>query len=128
MPASSSFLRRMLLLDALVSGAAGLLMAVGAGALQEWLGLPAWLLRFAGWCLVPFAGLLVVLARSQSLPPAAVVTVIVLNGLWVVGSVVLLLAGAIQPNVLGYAFVLGQAVAVAVLAEMETVGLRRAAS
>ena len=123
MPANS-FLRRILLLDALASGATGLLMALAAAPLQDWLGVPAMLLSAAGWCLILFAGLLVVLARSQSLPSGAVVAVIVLNGLWVVGSVVVLLAGLIQPSALGYAFVLGQAIAVALLAEMETVGLR----
>jgi hypothetical protein len=123
---ASSFLRRILLLDALASGGTGLLMALFAVPLQDWLGVPAPLLRYAGWCLVPFAGLLVLLARSQDLAPGAVVAVIVLNALWVVGSVVVLLAGVIQPSALGYAFVLGQAVAVALLAEMETIGLRKA--
>jgi hypothetical protein len=127
MPASS-FLRRILLLDALASGGTGLLMALFAQPLQDWLGVPAALLRYAGWCLVPFAGLLLLLARSQRLAPGAVVAVIVLNGLWVVGSVVVLLAGVVvQPSALGHAFVLGQAVAVAVLAEMETIALRSSA-
>jgi hypothetical protein len=126
MPAKS-FLRRILVLDALVSGAAGLLMALAAAPLQEWLGVPAGLLWYAGLLLLPWAALLALLARSQSLPSGAVVAVIVLNGLWVAGSIVVLLAGTIQPNALGYAFVLVQAAAVAVLAELETVGLRRVA-
>jgi len=125
MPANS-FLRRILVLDALASGGTGLLMALAAAPLEDWLGVPATLLRYAGWCLIPFAGLLVLLARSQALPAGAVVGVIVLNGLWVVGSIVVLLAEVIQPSALGYAFVVGQAVVVALLAEMETVGLRRA--
>ena len=123
---TTSFLRRILLLDAAVSGAAGLAMGIGAGALEEWLGVPATLLRYAGWSLLPFAGLLVALARSEALPRAAVVGVIVLNGAWVVASVVVLVGGGFRPNVLGYVFVLGQAGAVAVLAEMEAVGLRKA--
>jgi hypothetical protein len=121
------FLRQILLVDAVVSGAAGLLMGLGATALQEWLGMPAALLRYAGWSLVPFAVGLVLLARREALPRGAVVAVIALNVAWVLASVAVLFARAIQPSALGYAFVIGQAVAVAVLAEMETVGLRRAA-
>ena len=125
-PVRSSFLRRILLIDAAVSGAAGLVMALGAEPLERWLAVPAPLLRYAGWPLLPFAAALVYLARRPALPRGAVVTVIALNGAWVAASVLVLAAGAIQPAPLGYAFVVGQAVAVAALAEMETVGLRKA--
>jgi hypothetical protein len=123
---TTSFLRRILLLDAAISGAAGLVMGIGAGALEGWLGVPATLLRYAGWSLLPFAWLLVTLARRDALPRGAVVAVIVANAAWVVASVVVLIVGGFRPNVMGYVFVLGQAVAVAVLAEMEAMGLRSA--
>ncbi len=55
----------------------------------------------------------------------SVVAVIALNAGWVAASLLLLLAGWVEPNGLGYAFILGQAGAVAVLAEMQYVGLRR---
>jgi hypothetical protein len=45
--------------------------------------------------------------------------------LWVAGSVLLLVSGRFEPNALGFAFVLGQAAAVAVFAEMQYVGLRK---
>ena len=119
----SPFLRRVLLADAVMSGAAGLLMLLGAGLLTEMLDLPAALLRTAGLILLPYAAFVVYVAnRSQR---AMVWAVILINALWTIDSVVLLLSGWVAPNALGYAFVLVQAVAVAVFAELEYVGLRR---
>jgi len=54
--------------------------------------------------------------------------VIAINAAWVAGSVLLLLSGRIEPNILGYAFILGQALAVAGFAEMQYVGLRKSAA
>jgi hypothetical protein len=45
--------------------------------------------------------------------------------LWALDSVLLLVSGWIEPTVLGEMFVLGQALIVAVLAELEFLGLRR---
>jgi hypothetical protein len=120
---TSSFRRRILVADALASGATGLLMAFGAGTLQDLLGLPGELLRGAGWSLLPFAALLALLSRHGTLPRAAVVAVIAVNAAWVAGSFLLLVAGGLAPSALGYAFVVGQALTVALLAEMEYVGL-----
>jgi hypothetical protein len=47
-----------------------------------------------------------------------------MNAAWVAASARALLLGWIQPNGLGYAFVIGQAAAVAVLAGMQYAGLR----
>jgi hypothetical protein len=88
--------------------------------------LPAPLLRFAGWSLVPYAAALVFVAGRATPSRGAVVAVIALNAAWVAASLLVLAAGALRPGPLGYAFVIAQAVAVALLAEMETVGLRRA--
>lgn len=119
----SPFLRRVLLADAVMSGAAGLLMVLGAGLLPELLDLPAALLRTAGVILLPYAAFVVYVANRSQRP--MVWAVILINALWTIDSVVLLLSGWIAPNALGYAFVLAQAVAVAVFAEFEYVGLRR---
>lgn len=121
----SPFLRRVLLADTLVSGATGLLMLLGAGLLTDMLDLPTALLRTAGLILLPYA-LFVIYVATRSSQPAAVWAVIVINALWAVDSIVLLLSGWVTPNALGYAFVLVQAVAVAVFAELQYVGLRRA--
>ena len=105
--------------------AAGLLMLIGSTSLAEFLGLPDGLLRYAGASLLPFALLLVYLTSRESLPPAAVWTVIVLNALWTVDSFLVIATGWITPSPLGYAFVTAQALGVAMFAGLEYVGLRK---
>ena len=121
-----TFLRRVLIADAIASAATGLLMLFGAVPLEQWLAIPAGLLRVAGASLIPFAALVAWLALRETVSRAGVWTVIALNVIWVVDSVALLFTGWVQPAMLGYAFVLLQAAAVAVLAELEYMGLRRA--
>lgn len=125
---NSTFLRRVLLLDAATCVATGLLSIVGAGVLEQFLGLPAGLLRYAGLSLLPFAALLVYLATRESPSPPAVWAVIALNALWTADSFLLLLTGWVAPTELGYAFVVVQALGVAALAGLEYFGLRRAAA
>ena len=126
MKSNTTFLRRVLIADAAASAATGLLMLLAAGPLEQWLAIPAGLLRAAGASLIPFAALVAWLALRETVSRAGVWTLIALNVLWVVDSVALLFTGWVQPAMLGYAFVLAQAAAVAVLAELEYVGLRRA--
>ena len=121
------FLRRVLLADALISGAAGLLMAVGAGFLAILLNLPEALLREAGLVLVPYAVFVAYVATRAQLKRPLVWAIIVANALWALDSVVLLLSGWVAPNALGYAFVIVQSVAVAVIAELQYTGMRRQA-
>jgi hypothetical protein len=45
--------------------------------------------------------------------------------LWVVGSVALLISGLVAPTMLGTAFVIAQALIVAILAELQLLGLKR---
>jgi hypothetical protein len=123
---NASFLRRALVADAVISGSTGLLMLAGAGFLETWLGVPAALLRYAGLVLLPFAGLVGVLSRSERPSRTAVWLVIGLNAAWVAGSVLLLVSGQLSPSALGTAFILVQALAVAVFAEMQYMGLRKA--
>ena len=122
---TSPFLRRVLLADAVTSGATGLLMMLGASLLAELLGMPAALLDYAGLVLLPFAALVAYLATRESLWRPAVWAVIACNALWAADSVLLLLTGWIEANKLGVAFVIAQALVVAVFAELEYVGLRR---
>jgi hypothetical protein len=122
---NSPFLRRALLLDAVATGATGLLMLAAAGILQELLQVPGSLLREAGIILLPFAAVVLYLGTRERPSERAVATVIVINVLWVLASFGLLVSGAISPNILGYGFIVMQAVAVAVFAELQYVGLRR---
>ena len=123
--AHSVFVRRVLVADAVISGATGLLMFTASGVLEGWLGVPSALLRYAGISLLPFALVVAYLARRQDLSTAGVWAVIAANALWALDSVALLFTGWIEPTMLGYAFIAFQAVVVALLAELQFVGIRR---
>lgn len=123
---NSPFLRRALIADGVISGATGLLMLVAAGPLAGLLGVPADLLRAAGGSLLPFAGLLLYLSRRNTLSQASVWVVIAINAAWVAASAGLLVSGWIEPSGLGNAFIIVQAIAVALFAETQYVGLRQA--
>ena len=124
----TTFLRGVLAVDALSCAAMGLGLAAGANIVAGITALPVDLLRYAGIALIPCAAYLAFIASRESLPRLAVWAVIVLNGLWVVESLVTLMSSAVAPNALGYAFVIVQAAFVAVLAELEYVGLKRSES
>ena len=122
---SSMFLRRALLADALVSGATGLMMLLGAGLTHGLLGLPEGLLREAGIVLLPYAAIVGYVGTRERFPVPAVWGVIACNIVWAAGSILLLVSGLVAPKLLGYTFVVAQAVVVALFAELQYVGLRR---
>jgi hypothetical protein len=123
----SNLLRFALIADAVASGATGLLMLGGAGFLAGLLGLPTELLRYAGLALLAFVVFVGFVGTRAEISRTAAALIVVINAAWVVGSVLLLLSGWVAPTTLGYAFVLAQAAAVAVLAELQWIGLRRQA-
>ncbi|GAB3541720.1 hypothetical protein GCM10027343_12610 [Noviherbaspirillum agri] len=125
---SPSFLRRVLLVDALASAATGLLMALGAPLLAPLLGLPLALLREAGILLLPFAAFVAFIGTRPEVPRRGVWAVIVVNAMWVIDSIVLLFSGWVQPTLYGQLFIAAQAFVVAVLAELEFFAMRRSAS
>jgi hypothetical protein len=127
-PSSSIFLRRVLLLDALASGATAVLLLVGAGYLDRFLGLPAGLLRGAGLILIPFVLFVGYVGLRDSHVRGAVWSIVAANVAWVAASLLLLVSGFVAPSILGYAFVIAQALAVGVLAELQVIGLRRQAA
>jgi hypothetical protein len=117
-----------LLVDAIATAATGALLALGGPLLERWLGLPSALLVAAGLPLLPFAAFVGWLATRVSTVRGAVGLVVAANALWVVASVALLVSDAFEPTLLGVAFVLAQAAAVAAFAEFQFVGLRRASA
>jgi hypothetical protein len=126
MSRQDTFLRYALIADAVASGATGLLMIAGADLLTGLLGLPVALMRESGLLLVPYVALVAFVGTREHIPLAAVKLIVALNVLWVLGSVGLLVGGFVAPTLLGYAFVIVQAIAVGVLAELQIIGLRRA--
>jgi len=125
---TSTFLRWTLLADAATCVATGLLMTLGPGQLEQFLGLPAGLLRYAGVSLLPFAAFLVYLATRENLSTQGVWTAIVSNTIWTAASILLLMTGQVAPTELGYTFVIAQALGVAVFAGLEYFGLRKSAT
>lgn len=121
----SPFLRNVLNADALFSSAGALMMIVGAPFIAPLTQLPSSLLIGAGLSLVPWVAMLVYVARKQTVSRLVMIDIIAINALWVAASFGLLVSGFIAPNALGIAFVAAQAVAVAVLAELQIVGMRR---
>lgn len=122
----TKFLRNALYLDALASGAAGLLMIAGAPLLSPLLALPSSLLVGAGLVLVPFVATLIVVARRSHVSRLALIDILALNAFWVAASFGLLASGLVQPSALGIAFVAAQALVVGAFTVLQFIGLRRA--
>jgi hypothetical protein len=121
----NTFLRYALLADAVASGATGLMMIAGAGLLDGLLGLPSALMREAGLVLVPYVAFVAYVGTRETIARTAVQAIIAINVLWVAGSIGLLVSGFVAPTLLGYAFVIFQAIVVGVFAELQVMGLRR---
>lgn len=124
----SSFLRRVLLADAVATAATGLLLVAFTDRLEAMLTLPAALLRNSGLSFLPFAALVAWLATRPTAWRPAIWAVIAYNAVWAVDSVLLLATGWVRPTALGHAFVLAQALFVAAMAQLEYLGLRRSAA
>ena len=125
MIASSIFLRRALLADAIFSGISAGLMTFDAGAFASLLNLPEGLLRETGLFLIAYTVLVGWLSARQSVPKPLVIIVIAGNAAWTVASVALLASGWVNPNLLGEIVIVAQAIATGVFAELQYVGLRK---
>lgn len=125
MPLPRLALRSLLLMDAATCTAMGGLLVLGAAAVGDLTGLPPALLFYAGLALIPTAAFMALVATRPAVPPAGVWLIIAGNGLWAAASLLLLASGLVTPNALGVAVVIGQALAVALLAKLEHDALRR---
>ncbi|MGZ8281649.1 MAG: hypothetical protein ACXWUN_01710 [Allosphingosinicella sp.] len=121
----TTFLKRVLVLDAASCLGMGLLLALGAGVLAPMFGLARPLVFGAGVALVPIGLFILWVATRKNVHPLLVYLVIGGNLLWVIDSL-LLIRDAAGITALGTAFVTAQAAAVAALTAMEMIGVRRA--
>jgi hypothetical protein len=121
-----ALLRFSLLIDAVASGATGLLLIVGADLLEGLLGLPVSLMRYAGLILVPYVAFVAFVGTRAEISRSAVWLIIAANAAWTVASIGLLVSGLVAPTMLGYAFVIAQALAVGFFGELQYMALRRA--
>jgi hypothetical protein len=123
-PARSSLLVTAVKLDAAMSSASGALLAAGGAFLDDTTGIPAGWLVGIGLFFLAYAAVLVAIVRAGT-PPSLARLVVAGNAAWVALSVVALLAGWLTPTTTGSVLVAAQAAAVAVVAEVQLVGLRR---
>ena len=123
----SVFLKRALLADAVVSGAAATLQLAATERLTTALELPRLLLVGTAEFMLIYAAALVYMATRQRLVAPAVKGVVFGNLLWGLAGITLLLSGGLAPNRFGTGFVLLQAFAVSVLAGLQWLGLQRSA-
>lgn len=121
----SLLLRRALQLDALATGAMAVLLVFGAGYLASFLNLPETFLRLTGVALIGWTAIVGFLATRETVSRAIVWAVIAGNAVWAIDSLALLATSWIAPNTLGIAFIVMQAIAVGLFAELQYMGLRR---
>ena len=121
----STLLSRALLADAVFSGVSAAGLTLGAGLLAPFLNLPEALLRETGLFLIAYTALVGWLASRAAVPKPLVLLVVVGNAAWTVGSIALLLSGAVSPNLAGEIMVVAQAIATGVFAELQYLGLRK---
>jgi hypothetical protein len=112
-------------LDAVVSGANGVVYLAAAPLLEELLGLPAGPMRAVGGFFLLFAVGVWVVASRTPVDVRAAAAVVVLNELWVVGSLLVAVTGLGSPTAVGTVWIVLQAGVVAGFAALQTVGLRR---
>ena len=118
-------LRLALRLDALASGALGALSLAAAPTLDPLLGVPTGLLWPVGGALLVWAAAPWLAASRPVVGRPIAWSVIALNALWVAASVLAVAAGWLPLTAPGAVFAIAQAVAVAALAEVQLLGLRR---
>ncbi len=118
-------LRRVLWADALSGSGTAVLHLALTGSLSALLGLPGALLSASGVLLLLYVALAGTLAL-QATPSRALLGALVLgNFAWVAACLALLFGGLVSPTPLGQSYLVVQAVAVLVLAELQWMALRR---
>ena len=121
-----NLIRFALVADAAATVATGALLAVGASLLADLTGLPASATLPLGLFLIVFAAFVGWVGMQRETPCGAAMLIVIVNAAWVVASILVVLAGAFPLTLLGVAFVLVQAVAVAAFVALQWVGLGRA--
>ncbi|BEP95827.1 hypothetical protein GmRootA79_42110 [Acidovorax sp. A79] len=122
---SPRFLRAVVWFDASTGVLLGALHLLLTAPLAGWLGLAPGLLQASGVLLLGYAALATAIARSEPMPRGWLWVLIVGNFAWALASLALLLGSAAAPTLLGQAYLLVHVVSVALLAELQWMGVRR---
>ncbi|MGO9946419.1 MAG: hypothetical protein ACLPWG_06185 [Steroidobacteraceae bacterium] len=121
---SVSFLRYVLWADAISCLACGLLQVTLTTVLTERLGLPATLLADTGIFLAMYGAAVLFLATRTGVPSAIVWLLIAGNMAWALACIAVLLGGVAELTLFGKGYVVLQASAVAILAQLQYAALR----
>ncbi len=121
----TTFLKRVLLLDAASCLGMGAGLALGAAMLAPLFGLPAALIEGAGLVLIPI-GLFIFWLGTRNAAPAALVWAVIVGNIGWTAESLFVAFGQAGITALGTAFVAVQAAAVLGLALLEYSGLRGA--
>lgn len=120
-------LRRAIQVDSLASAASGVVLMAGAGPLASLLGVGAPVALVAtGIVFLLYALTLWQISAREPMNPRLAYVPVTLNALYVIGSVLLLVGGWLPLTTAGYWTIGGAAGIVAILAEVQYFGLRRA--
>ena len=122
----TSYLKKVITADAVISGAAGIAMMAGSLFLPALTGLPSAVLFWAGLALVPFVIELAMILRMKQVSPGIVMAVIAINIAWVAASLFVAFGPVFELTLFGKIFVVAQALVVALFAELQIIGLKRA--
>lgn len=129
---SYGFLRSVMKLDASATGAVGVLMLLAAGTVIGvqrpfvlLLGVPPVPLASAGAFLIVYAAFAWFVGSRRRVNGPAAWAAVWINAAYAAGCVVVAAAGLFQLTALGVAFVLAQALAIALFAALQILGLRR---
>lgn len=117
-------LRNSLRLDAVVSGAFGLVALAAGGLLGKLTGLSPALVTWAGVVAAAWSVALLVAASRPALPRLVLFDIVLANAAWVAASLFVVTFSPESPTALGYIFVVAQAGVVALLAVLQSAGLR----
>ncbi len=118
-------LRRVLLLDAVVTGANGLAYLAGATALDGLLGPSPGDLRTIGALLTVYAVVVAVVATRRPVPAAGGRELMAVNGAWVLASLGVAATGALGLAPVGRGWVVAQALVVAGIVALQRWALAR---
>ena len=124
---SPNFLRNVLRVDALSCIACGALQVAFPAAMARLLNLPEGLIAYTGEFLLVYAAVVAFVSTRNSFPRGVIWTLVAGNVGWALACVLLLVSGGVSPSMPGVAYVVMQALTVAVLAELQYFGVRRAA-
>jgi hypothetical protein len=124
---NTPLLKKVLIVDAAAGLGAGALMMMGSSFLASLLALPQDLLFWAGVALLGCVALIATMAFRAVIPRFLLLDLALINAVWAAASLAILALGLVQPNLLGYAFVVAQALLVGGLAAVQFAFLRRGA-